>query len=396
MARYAGPGTRWLIASAVVLPLLLQAEAQAQTTQGVTKTEVLVGTIQDLSGPIAAFGKETLNGMNMRIEEANAAGGAGGRKIKLIVEDSSYDTKKAVLAAQKLVQNDKIFITVANIGTALALTTMPIFTEGGVIHAFPLASARGLYDPPNPLAFAFTVPYYQQGRVIVKALTQTRADRKWCSLMQDDELGSELMKGVESQASDLGKKIVEKTTYKRGATDFSSQVAKLKSSGCDTVVMGTTLRETIGTLNEAKKIGFAPEFIGTSASYSHLVPKLGGAVTEGFLSSHASSQPYADDSSKALREWFATYKAKYNEDPGQYAVFGYAAMDWVIKTLDKVGPNLTTQRFVQTMETSTFPRDKLGFDTMTFTKTKRLGSEAVRISHIVNGRWVPITDYLQP
>jgi len=392
MIRQARLSTIAWIAVALSLPLI----AQAQATQGVTKNEVLVGTIQDLSGPIAAFGKETLNGMNMRIDEANAAGGAGGRKIRLIVEDSSYDTKKAVLAAHKLVENDKIFITVANIGTSLALTTMPIFTEGGVIHAFPLASARGLYDPPNPLAFAFTVPYYQQGRVIMKALTDMRADRKWCSLMQDDDLGSELMKGLESKAAELNRKIIEKTSYKRGATDFSSQVARLKSAGCDTVVVGTTLRETIGTLNEAKKIGFAPDFIGTAASYSHLVPKLGGAVTEGFMSSHASSQPYADDPSKALRDWFAAYKARYGEDPGQYAVFGYASMDWVIKTLDKVGPNLTTQRFVETMETSTFPRDKLGFDTMSFTRTKRLGSEAVRISRIQNGRWVPITDYLQP
>ncbi|CAN7726352.1 ABC transporter substrate-binding protein [Variovorax sp. LjRoot84] len=392
MTRSAGRTAPWFVAAAIAAPLL----AQAQATQGVTKNEVLVGTIQDLSGPIAAFGKETVNGMNMRIEEANAAGGPAGRKIRLIVEDSGYDTKKAVLAAQKLVQNDKIFITVANIGTALALTTMPIFTEAGVIHAFPLASARGLYDPPTPLAFAFAVPYYQQGRVIVKALNQTKPERKWCSLIQDDELGSELMKGVESQMKELNKSVVEKTTYKRGATDFSSQVAKLKSVGCDTVVMGTTLRETIGTLNEAKKVGFAPQFIGTSASYSHLVPKLGGAVTEGFLSSHASSQPYPDDPSKALRDWYAAYKAKYNEDPGQYAVFGYATMDWTIKTLEKVGPNLTAQRFVETMEISTFPRDKLGFDTMSFTKTKRLGSEAVRISHIVNGRWVPITDYLQP
>ncbi|MDB5821084.1 MAG: ABC-type branched-chain amino acid transport system, periplasmic component [Rhizobacter sp.] len=383
----------WMLGAAVVVPLAAMAQTQ---TQGVTKNEVLVGTIQDLSGPIAAFGKEALNGMNMRIEETNGAGGVAGRKIKLIVEDSGYDTKKAVLAAQKLVQNDKIFITVGNIGTALALTTMPIFTEGGVIHAFPLASSRGLYEPVNPLAFAFAVPYYQQGEVIVKALNQTKADRKWCSLTQDDELGLELMKGVDAQMKTLDKKVIERTTYKRGATDFSSQVARLKSASCDTVVMGTTLRETIGTLNEAKKIGFTAEFIGTSASYSHLVAKLGGPVTDGYLSSHASSQPYPDDPSKALREWYAAYQAKFKEEPGPYAVFGYAVMDWTIRTLEKVGPDLTTRKFVETLETSTFPRDKLGFDTMSFTRTRRLASDAVRISRLVNGRWVPITDYMHP
>ena len=383
-----------LVALAMLATTPWAAKAQAQ--QGVTKTEVVLGTIQDLSGPIAAFGKETRNGMNMRLEEANAAGGIAGRKIRLIVEDSGYDTKRAVLAAQKLAENDKIFAAVGSIGTAIALTTQQVFIDAGVVNAFPLASARGLYEPPHPLKFAFAVPYYQQGRVIVKALNSTRADRKWCSLVQDDDLGSELMQGVDSSIKDIGKTVVERTSYKRGATDFSSQVARLKGAGCDTVILGTTLRETIGTVNEAKKIGFAPQFIATSAAYTHLLSKLGGPVTEGLLASHSSTQPYADEGSKATREWYQAYKAKYNEEPGQFAVMGYASMDWTLKTIEKVGPILTTARFVETLENSTFPRDKLGFDTMTFSKTKRLGSDAVRISQLVNGKWTPITDYIKP
>ena len=190
--------------------------------------------------------------------------------------------------------------------------------------------------------------------------------------------------------------MLERTTYKRGATDFSSQVARLKSAGCDTVVLGTTLRETIGTMNEAKKLGFAPEFIGISAAYSHLMAKLGGAVTEGLMVAHASTQPYADEGSKATRDWFQAYKAKYKEEPGQYAVFGYATMDWTLRTIEKAGSNLTAARFTETLEATTFPRDKMGFDEMSYSKTKHLGSDAVRISTLSNGKWVPITDFIKP
>src|SRR5687767_11373001 len=77
--------------------------------QGVTKDEIVLGTIQDLSGPIAGYGKQARNGMLLRVEEANEQGGLYGRKIKLLVEDSSYDPKKAILAAQKLVNQDQIF-----------------------------------------------------------------------------------------------------------------------------------------------------------------------------------------------------------------------------------------------------------------------------------------------
>uniref|UniRef100_UPI002DD67244 ABC transporter substrate-binding protein n=1 Tax=Pseudorhodoferax sp. TaxID=1993553 RepID=UPI002DD67244 len=78
--------------------------------QGVSKSEILVGTIQDLSGPLAGYGKQARNGMLLRVDEANEQGGLHGRKLKLLVEDDGYDPKRAVLAAQKLVNQDKVFI----------------------------------------------------------------------------------------------------------------------------------------------------------------------------------------------------------------------------------------------------------------------------------------------
>ena len=78
-------------------------------TQGISKSEIVIGTIQDLSGPIAAYGKQARNGIQMRVDEINAKGGINGRKFKLMVEDNGYDPKKALLAAQKLVTNDEVF-----------------------------------------------------------------------------------------------------------------------------------------------------------------------------------------------------------------------------------------------------------------------------------------------
>ena len=72
--------------------------APAAGTPGVTKNEIVVGSIQDLSGPLASFGKPLRDGMILRAEQANAQGGVNGRKIRIVVEDSGYDTKRAVLA----------------------------------------------------------------------------------------------------------------------------------------------------------------------------------------------------------------------------------------------------------------------------------------------------------
>lgn len=92
-----------LAVSAIVLTTLPAAAQTKVTNEGVTPTEIVIGTHQDLSGPIKGWGVPVANGMKMAAEEINAAGGINGRKLKLIVEDSAYDPKKAVLASQKLI-----------------------------------------------------------------------------------------------------------------------------------------------------------------------------------------------------------------------------------------------------------------------------------------------------
>ena len=113
------------IYTAMAAALGLMAGA-AQAQQGVSKDEILVGTIQDLSGPLAGYGKAVRNGMLLRIDELNEQGGIGGRKLKLIAEDNGYDPKRSVLAAQKLVNQDKVFIVAGHMGTAQNNAAMPV------------------------------------------------------------------------------------------------------------------------------------------------------------------------------------------------------------------------------------------------------------------------------
>ena len=125
----------------------LVAVVPAWAQQGVTANEIVVGTAQDLSGPIVSLSKPAVNGMRMKIDEVNAAGGVNGRKLRLVVEDHGYDPKKAVLAAQKMVQQDKIFAAIGSIGTPTAMAAMPIYLDAKVAHLFPLTGARQMFEP---------------------------------------------------------------------------------------------------------------------------------------------------------------------------------------------------------------------------------------------------------
>src|ERR1700751_1933538 len=108
----------------------LPAAAQTKVTnEGISASEIVIGTHQDLSGPIKGWGVPGSNGMKMAVEEINAAGGVNGRKIKLVVEDRGYDPKKAVRAAQKLIERDKICAMVGPMGSPTVLAAQDMLLD---------------------------------------------------------------------------------------------------------------------------------------------------------------------------------------------------------------------------------------------------------------------------
>jgi branched-chain amino acid transport system substrate-binding protein len=383
--------------TSVMFALLFAAAlAHAQPTQGVSKNEIVIGSIQDLSGPIAGFGKQVRLGMLLRVDEINEQGGVNGRKIKLLIEDDAYDPKKSVLAAQKLVNQDKIFAMVAHIGTAQNNAAMPVQFEKNVINFFPVTAAREMYEPFHRLKFSFAATYFDQMRTALPAVVKDKNAKKVCTLYQDDDFGLEVLRGAEAGLKTLGMELVEKTSYKRGATDFSSQVARMKAAECDMVVLGTIIRETIGTIGESRKTGFNPTFLGSSATYTDLIHKLGGKAMDGLYATHTVQHPYLDEASQPIRFWATKYKTKFNEDPTVFSVYGYNAIDAFIRAAQKAGATLTTDSFIKAMDTMTIPADMFGGPEATFTAKKRLGSDLSRLSQLQDGRWKVVSDYVKP
>ncbi len=364
--------------------------------QGVSKNEILIGTIQDMSGPLASYGKQARNGMLLRISELNEQGAIHGRKLRLIAEDDGYDPKKAVLAAQKLVNQDKIFIMAGHLGTAHNLAAMPVQFEKNIVNFFPITAAREMYEPLHRLKYSFAATYFDQIRLALPKMIKDKGAKKVCTIYQDDDFGLEVLRGAEAGLKTINAELAEKTSYKRGATDFSSQVARMKASGCDLVVLGTIIRETIGTIAEARKTGFNPTFLGSSAAYTDLIHKLGGKPMDGLYATHTVQHPYLDEASQPLRFWANKYKTMFNEDPTVFSVYGYSIIDQFIQAAQKAGANLTTDSFIKAMDTMTFEADMFGGARSTYTAKKRLGNDQSRLSQIQNGKWTVVSDYVKP
>lgn len=381
------------ITTSIAVAALTLCAGIANAQQGISKNEIVIGTIQDLSGPLAGYGKQARAGMQMAIEEINELGGIHGRKIKLLVEDSGYDPKKAILAAQKLVNQDKIFMMVGHIGTAQNEAAMPVQFEKEVINFFPLTAARSMYEPFHRLKFSTLPTYFEQLHSSLPKLIRQKNVTKVCAIYQDDDFGQEVLQGTEEALKAVKLTLTDKSSFKRGATDFSSQVAKMQSSGCEMVVLGTIIRETIGTIGTARKMGYTPLFVGSSAAYTDIIPKLGGKGMDGFYATMTAQLPYMDDASQPVRRWAAKYKTQFNEDPSTISVFGYTTINIFASAMRDAGERPNTSKFIRAMEVMKIPADMFGSPALKFTPTRRLGSDESRLSQIQDGRWKVVIDY---
>lgn len=369
--------------------------AAALAEPGVTASTLRVGTIQDLSGPIAMLGAPIRDGMLLRFEEANARGGVHGRKLELRFEDSGYDPKRAVLATRKLLSRDKVFAFVGNLGTPVVMASMPLAIEAGRPHLFPFSPHQATYAPLHPLKFQLFAPYQDYMNAAVREMVARGGYTRVGLLFQDDDYGHEVKKGVEAGLAQRGMALVEAVGYKRGATDFASQVARLRAAGCDLVVLATVVRETVAAVSEARKTGWPVDMLVTASGYSAQTHELGGATVEGLYGVSVMPLPYAEGANSALADWIDRYRQRFGAAPNIWSAMGYNVADVFIQGLEAAGRELTAERFVSAMESVHTTRDFFGSPEYRFSATEHLGNRVGRLARITQGRWVLISDYLQ-
>src|SRR5579863_4665949 len=380
-----------LMALAFTAALMAPAMA-ADSVRGVTDNEILIGTYTDLSGVTAMWGVNNSNAWRMVFEEANAAGGINGRKIRYIVEDNQYQIPRSVQAANKLINRDGVFVMVANGGTPMNNATMPDQLAKGVANVFPLTSARSMYEPLNHLKFGLAASYYDQMRAGVKLFVEQHHSKTICAMSQDTDFGRDVMDGARDELKALNLKLAAETLHKPTDTDFSASVARLHDANCDLILVGGIVRDTVQIVSAVRKTGWNVEMLGQAASYDEAVAEVPGGVTEGFYSMTPVLFVAGSSETPAVTKFADKYKKLYGKEPNFAAQIGYTAGQLVVLALQKAGKNLTEDSFVSGMESIKDWHDIFGSPAMSFSPTKHQGSNESFLCVVKSGKWVPVSN----
>jgi len=372
--------------------LVLGTDAFAETQRGVTDTEILVGTITDLSGVTAVQGVNNANAVRLAFDEVNEKGGINGRKIRYIVEDSQYQVPRAVQAINKLINSDGVFFTIEDGGTPMNNATFPMAIEKNVPKLLPLSAARSMFEPFNRLKFSQYSSYVDQMRAGVKYFVEQRGKKAICAMYQDTDFGKDVLAGAQMQAEAMGMKIVATTAHKPTDTDFTAAIAKLREANCDLITMGTIVRDSTLIIATVKKVGWKVDLLGQVASYDTAIAEAPGNVADGFYSMSPSLYAYPDDPRPAIKAFAQKYKARYGVDVNYLGEMGYTSAQIAIEALQRAGRDLTVDSLVKAMESIQDFHDLFG-GTYSFSPTNHHGATAAFLSVVHNGRWEPVVDH---
>jgi branched-chain amino acid transport system substrate-binding protein len=329
-------------------------------TPGVTAKTITIGGTFPLTGPAAAYAPIPV-GMKAYFSYINARKGpdgkrgVGGRQIIWKYYDDGYNPAKTAEFTRRLVEQDKVFATVGQLGTEHNLAVREYLNTNKVPQTLVSTGASywGLQYKQYPWTIGWQPDYIAEGRIYGAHMKANFNGKKIGILYQNDDYGKDYLYGVRAA---LGKayadaNIVAEVPFEVTATSLASQMTRIRASGATIFVLLATPTPTIRAYATGKALGFKPEQIylnsvsATSAFLNIAVGNAGADYVNGSLSvaylKDPSSPTWDNDAAmKLYREIMAKYAPTAKATDGLY-LYGMAKAETFVQALYKAGANPT-------------------------------------------------------
>jgi branched-chain amino acid transport system substrate-binding protein len=342
-----------VVAAAVVLAGCSGSKpaAEKEGASGGSEAAVIkIGTVGPLSGNAATYGQSTKHGVEIAVDEVNKAGGISGTQVELVPEDSRGDQTEAANATRKLVEQDKVVAIVGAVLSSETLSGGPIANDAKVPMISSSSTAPGIPDI-GPYIFRNCISDNVQAAQLAEYAVQELKVKRFAVMFTNNDYGMALRDGFTAKAKELGE-VVAVEAYTDGDANFSAQLTKIKAQNPDALYIGGYYTEAAKIAQQAKEMGLKVQLLGADGFYSSKLTELGGDAVEGAV---FTAGFYSGDTSPAVQNFVAAYKAKFNEEPDMFAAQAYDAAKIVLEAIKKAGSTDTTKIQAALAATQDFP-----------------------------------------
>jgi len=347
-------------AAAATAPMAPMALPVASNARGVTDREIKFGIVAPFSGASRELGRQMKLGIDTAFDRINDAGGVDGRMLRLVAADDGYEPTRTLDAMKQLYDKDQVFGFIGNVGTPTAAVALPFALEHHALFFGAFTGANLLRsDPPDRYVFNYRASYAEETDAVVRYLLKIRRlqPRQIAVFAQQDAYGDAGFAGVAKafRALGLNDAAILRLNYKRNTIDVDDAVSQLRAqkAAIRAVVMVATYRAAAKFIEKTHDL--IPGMIYTNVSFvgsTELADELmllGPRFASGVIVTQV--VPAVGGYSSSVME-YKNALAKYfpGEAPNYVSLEGYIAANVLIQAIKRSGPQIDTERLIDTLE----------------------------------------------
>jgi len=300
---------------------------------GAGANEIVVGEYGSLTGATASFGQSSHKGVQLAVDQTNAAGGVLGKRVRLVLEDDQSKPGEAATVVRRMISREGVVALLGEVASSRSLEAAPIAQQAKIPMITPSSTNPRVTQVGDYIfRVCFTDPF--QGTVLAKFA----AERGWKSVAiltdvkQDYSVG--LTQFFREGFVKNGGTITSEQSYSSGDKDFKAQLTSIKASHPEAVVVAGYYTEAGLIASQAREIGLDVPLLGGDGWDSPSLVEVAGQAIEGnYFSNHFS----AEDQSPAVQRFLKAFREKYNEEPDAMAPLGYDAAMILFDAMRRAG-----------------------------------------------------------
>jgi branched-chain amino acid transport system substrate-binding protein len=322
---------------------------------GVSDTEIVLGGTHPFSGPASAYGNIG-KGIGYYFDYLNDHGGINGRKIKWIDKDDGYSPPQAVQLVHQLVEQEKVFAIFDTLGTAVNTAIRPYLNQNNVPHMFVATGATtwGKDYQKYPWTIGWQPDYQAEAILYAQDILRSHPKAKIAVIYQNDDYGEDYNAGFKKGLGKHQDMIVKMASYETTDPNVSSQIATLKASGADTLMIFATPKFAIQSMVAAAQQSWFPlkylNNVSNAIPYMNAAAKAGGqnavngVITTYYLKDPSNHARYGGDAGmKLYNEIMDKYAPKADKDDGNF-LYGVSIAYTMADVLRRAGKDLTRKK----------------------------------------------------
>ena len=335
---------------------------------------ILIGQSAHLTGPLAATMTGVVAGQKLAIEEFNAKGGVGGRKVQMITLDDAYDPKKCVENVTKLIEQEKVTALYGLASTANVAAVLPLIAEKQVPLVGVYTGAPALRVKQNPFFFTTAASYRDEVVQMVRNLKTTLRDNIALVYM-NNPFGQLMVPIVEEVVKEQGATLVAKAPLEANGSNAAAAAQALAAGKPQAVIFMAFGPSLVAFVKAARAYLGVPVY-AVSVSNSKTILDALGDDARGLAITPVAPNPWKTTTGLGRDFNKVMEKAKLPIDYDHF--YGYMNLRVLLEALKRAGKAVTPQSLVQTMETQMSKVD-LGGYTVSYGPTNHHGSSFVDI-----------------